>query len=173
VNEQLTPDQLVTLYQTAVQQAHLEQEARWARARLYLILSTAGLIATLALLKMEGPWYVDAIIAAAFLGQGMSAIVFAGSLGRREGGPYRAGRVRSLEAQLGLAAEAESGAPERRDPIGAAFSALTLLAILHFGACGLTLWLTFFAPPEIPVEEEAVTGFVPSVAALFCSRSGR
>ena len=175
MTDQLTPDHLIALYQTTLQQAYRDQEARWARARLYLVLLLAGLIATLALLKLEGTWYVDALIAAAFLAQGMCGLVFSTSLGRREPKPQQ---LLILEERLAFASAAEPSAATsdgRNYTLGAVVTALILLSILHFGACGLALWLTFFSPPEMPVvEEEAIVFSMPSaVGDRFCSRCGR
>lgn len=96
----------------------------WSRLKFFLTLNVAFAATGVGLLKMEGPWYVDGVVAGLFF------VGFCLALSSR----------RALSAHAG------------QDRTGRSF--LLALAIFYLAVCAVIVWLTFVTPTETPLNED-------------------
>jgi len=122
--------------------------------RFAVVLNAALAVATLGILKIDGPWYADGIVAGLFaLGFGFS--LFAWRSARRGEAVLRAvaAQLTDVSGERGKrAAEMGPGCPRP--------AVFLLFAAFFLAASVASVWFTYLSREQAPVEEDAIAQIV-------------
>jgi hypothetical protein len=125
--------------------------------RFAVALNAALAVATLGILKMDGPWYADGIVAGLFaFGFGFSLFAWRGA--RRGEAVLRAAaaQLADVGGERGKrAAEMGPGCPRP--------AVFLLFAAFFLAASVASVWFTYLSREQVPMEEDAVADAVAQV----------
>jgi hypothetical protein len=142
-------------------------DAHGSTVRFYLGINVALAAASLALLKIEGPFFGDAIAAALFVCGFMTCLLGVRAIRDSEAQVRAlADRRIALEHKCGL----REGEPQAL-PSGARGLTIVLVcfAVFHLASAVATVWLTYISPVEAPADVDSVAAIVHLAVCLrFC-----
>jgi hypothetical protein len=159
VSENLSTEQLITLYQIAIDEYRFEVKLNWDRTAFYLTLNSGLIAIATGLLKVEGSSIANLIVAAVFF-IGLCVSIMGITTVRRGHDYYRRAIVKKtlLEDRLGLTKPCEDYPARPTLAVGTTAGQGEHFRILH----NTEEWLAR------PLRGSSITSLIVVILILFC-----